>query len=157
MFLIQVMGRTSKLHKRDTIENLGELVTKLLKSDANDAISVAVERKKDGAVMPYVWLRRDLDNDDQWEGEAGDSIKLGIDDGLIVETDPLEQLSLNQAIDRGIVTIHDEDYLRTFVTNKDEIASPTASSKKEKLSNEEKVRESKRMIDDMFTDIFNQK
>jgi hypothetical protein len=145
MFFIQVLGRRSKSHTVYTLDELGDVVTKELADMANNCIVVAVGRT-DKAVMPYAWIRRN--DEDQWEGELGDCIRLGIDDGLLVETDPIQLMGINQAVARGIAAVADEGSIRVVTMNQDVPKPPP-----KKLSNEEKLFMAKNMVDDLFINL----
>lgn len=139
------MGRRNAAKEADTLEELGEVVGKAMASQANDAIVVSVGLD-DSAVMPYVWIRRNADTD-EWEGELGDCIKLGIEDGSLIESDPIQVLTLDQAVTRGIAEIAANDGVLKTVTIKNE-PKPT-----KKRSNEEMIKEANRMVKDLFVSL----
>ena len=148
MFFIHVMGRRSKSIAASDLDELGKKVTKEMANKANDAISVAIG-KTDQAVMPYVWIRRHPETD-EWEGELGDSIKLGIEDGLMIEHDPIQMMGLNDAIKAGFATVEDDGPVRVVSIN----TEPTPPKRgKLKLTNEEKVVEAKRMVNELFAEL----
>jgi hypothetical protein len=143
MFFIHIMGRRSTAA---TLDDLGSKMTAAMASQANDAIVVSVG-KTDQAVMPYVWIRRDSETD-EWEGELGDSIKLGIEDGLLNESDPIQMMGLNEAIEAGLATVEDDGLFQEVrFRSPDKAPKPKES---QKLSNEEKEVEAKRMVDNLF-------
>lgn len=144
MFFIHSMGRRSNSDEVETLDDLGEIVTKRMASKTYDAINVSVGLT-DAAVMPYVWIRRN--DEDNWEGEAGDSIKLGIDDGLLIETDPIQMLNLNEAIRAGIATVMDDGRGPTVTIHDEPVKTQS------KKTNEELVVESKRMINKLFSSL----
>lgn len=148
MFFIMTTGRRNRHSTAETLEELGEQVSKAMANMANDGITVAVG-KTDKACMPYAWIRRDLDTD-QWIGELGDCIKLGIEQGSLVEHDPIQMLSLEDAVKAGLATVEDEGPVRIVELLNEPLAPP---KKTKKLSNEEKVVESKRMVSQLFEDI----
>jgi len=138
MFFVHVMGRRNRNAAAKTLEDLGHIMTSEMGNLGNSAIVVAVG-KTDQAVMPYVWIRR---NDaDKWEGELGDCIKLGIEDGLIIEHDPIQMLGLDQAIKAGIAEVVDD------------VPVVIRTNRPKKMSNEEKAVEAKRMVDDLFSSL----
>jgi hypothetical protein len=150
MFFIFATGRRSTRETAETLDELGKKVMKAMANKANDGITVAIG-KTDQSVMPYAMLRRSYETD-KWEGDAGDSIRLGIDEGLLIEHDPLEMLNLEQAVEAGIVSVEDDGPLRVVSFND----NPTPAPKRKKLSNEEKLDESRRMIDDLFDQLHNE-
>lgn len=106
MFYIHVMGRkSSRSFSAKTLTGLGTKVEQEMADGANDAITVSIG-KDENAVMPYVWIRRNQETD-EWEGELGDTIRLGIEEGGLIENDPIQMLGLDQAILRGIVSVQD--------------------------------------------------
>ena len=135
MFFIFSTGRRSKSTTAVDLEDLGEKVTKLMSSDANDGITVSIG-KTDQAVMPYVWISRNPDTD-QWEGQLGDSIKLGIDEVLLVERDPIRIFGLQEALMAG----------RAEVSNP---PKPQKAAGPVKPSDDELQKQAKRMISDLF-------
>ena len=148
MFFIHSMGRRNCNDEVESLEELGEIVTKRMASKTYDAITVAIGLTNQ-AVMPHVWIRRN--DEDEWEGELGDSIKLGIEDGLLIEKDLIEMLNLNQAIARGIATVMD-DGVGPVVTFHDSPLLKKSEPKKKK--NEKDISaEAKQMIDNLFTSI----
>jgi hypothetical protein len=150
MFFIFATGRRSTSDTAKTLEELGQKVMKAMANKANDGITVAIG-KTDQSVVPYAFLRRSYETD-EWEGEAGDSIKLGIDDGLLVEHDPLRMLNLEEAVEAGIATMEDDGPVRIVSVND----NPAPPPKRKKLSNEEKLDESRRLIDDLFDQLHNE-
>ena len=106
------MGRlASRSKEASTLEELGKLVTKQLADRANSSLVVCVG-KDDSSVMPYVWIRRN--DDDRWEGELGDCVKLGIDEGLLIEKDPIRMLSIDQAVAEGLAEVYGEEDVRVI-------------------------------------------
>lgn len=148
MFFVQVMGRSTRISEANTLTALGKIVTKELSSMANDCIVVAVG-KNSNAVMPYVWIRRNLQTD-EWEGELGDCIKLGIKDGLINEKQPIEMLNLEQAIYRGVAEVYDDGVGQVISMRDEPIAKPKASKKR---TNEENLIQATKMIKDLFASL----
>lgn len=146
MFFIHSMGRVSRNATAATLDELGKKMTTLMASEAYDFITVAVG-KTDQAVMPYVWLRRNFETD-EWEGEAGDCIKLGVAEGLINESDPIQMFSLNEAILNGMASVEDDGPVRVVkLKSPKETPKPKKSKKPTK---EEQQLEAKRMIDNLF-------
>ncbi len=152
MFFIFSMGRRDSKATAITLDELGKKVTKLMASEANDSIVVSVG-KTDQAVMPYVWLHRNTETD-EWEGELGDSIKLGIEEGLLHESDPIQMMGLNEAIMSGIATVEDDGLTR--VLNVMPPNKTPKSKKTKKPSEKEHQVEAKRMIDDLFKSLKNE-
>lgn len=144
MFFIHTMGRRSRQVSANTLEELGDVVAKAIKSQANDALVVSVGLT-DQAVMPYVWIRRNLETD-EWEGELGDCIKLGIPERSIIEHDPIQMMGLNEAISKGFASVMDDGPVRVVSIP----SEPIKPRKTKKLTNEEKLVESKRMVDELF-------
>lgn len=107
MFFIQVLNGSCVLERRavETLPELAAIARKEFKRERANAFIVAVGAD-DGAVMPYVWCR--CENDGTWKGEAGDSIKLGLKQNELAEHDPIEMLSLEEGVRRGIVTVYDD-------------------------------------------------
>lgn len=151
MFFIHVMGRKNRSLSAKTHEELGRKVEKEIKDNANDNITVSIG-KDDSAVMPFVWISRNLDTD-EWEGEAGDSIKLGIEDGLIKELDPVQMLGLNQAIQQGIASMYDDGPVRVV-----SIKEPTENApRKKKPSEQELQNKANKLVQDLFTNLHKEK
>lgn len=121
MFFIHTMGRRSASQEADTLCDLGVIVDSAMKSQANNAIVVSVGRD-DSAVMPYAWIRRN--EDDEWEGELGDCIRLGIEVGSLIEHDPIQMMGLDDAF-----------------------------PKPKKSTNEDMAKEAERMVKDLFKSI----
>ena len=151
MFFVHSVGRVSRQKSARTLEELGPIVTKDMVNKTFDAIVVSIG-KTDEAVMPYVWIRRNFDNEDVWEGELGDCIRLGIKDGSLVEHDPIQMLSLNEAIKQGLAEESVSGNLRTVRIKSENELPP----KNKKLSNEEILLESKRMVDSLFDSIYDE-
>lgn len=154
MFFIQILGRRERNEEAADLEELGDKITAALNSQANDFICVAVGKTFE-AVMPYVWIRRNADTD-EWEGELGDSIKLGIEGGLIKESDPLQSMGLWDAMANGspIVEIpYGEPLIKKF-KGKPEKTKGKKAKTKGKPSKEENEAEAKRMIKDLFKNIY---
>lgn len=147
MFFIHTMGRRSRQTSANTLEELGEAVTKAIKSETNDAVVVSVGLT-DQAVMPYVWIRRN--EDDKWEGELGDCIKLGIKDGSLIEKDPIEMLNLDQAVARGIARVYNDGVGEVIQINP---PTPIPPKKQKKRSNEELIVEANKMVKNLFANI----
>lgn len=143
MFFIHAMGRRNHSSSAKTLEELGKKMEKEIANNTYEMITVSIG-KDDTAVMPYVWISRNLDTD-EWEGEAGDSIKLGIKDGLIHERDALEFLHLNKIV-QAVMPVH-ENKSKTKSTVK----------KTEKLSEEEMKNEANKLIKDFFTSLHEEK
>jgi hypothetical protein len=127
--------------------------------------------------MPYVWIRRNSETDD-WEGTLGDSIRLGIEDGLLTEHDPIQVLSLENAVKAGFAEVADDGPVRVVSINTEPKIDPfkmqcgyfdsngkwvhdpkhgqvgyeptTLERSKSKLTNEEKAIEAKRMTDELL-------
>jgi hypothetical protein len=146
MFFILTTGRrNTKSTTVATLEELGEKVTKMMANQANDGITVAIG-KTDQAVMPYVWIRRHPDTD-EWEGELGDSIRLGIKEGLLNESDPIQMVDLSEAIMAGIASVEDDGPIRTVTIP----ANNTPKPKKSQKRSEENLQvEAKRIVDELF-------
>lgn len=148
MFFVHMMGRRSTNDEASTLEELGEIVDSAMASQANDAIVVSVGLDE-SAVMPYVWIRRNAETD-EWEGELGDCIKLGIEDGSLIEHDPIQMLSMEQTIEAGIAEVEDFGPVKIVSIRKQE-------QPKKKRSNEELAKEADRMVKDLFTSIHSDK
>jgi hypothetical protein len=144
MFFVHVMGRkSSRSFSAKTLTGLGTKVEREMADGANDSIVVSIG-KDENAVMPYVWIRRNQDTD-EWEGELGDGIRLGIEDGLLVETDPIQMLGLDQAILRGIVSVQDDGDARVVSV------PPPIASRSKKQSEKELQDQANKMVRDLFT------
>lgn len=145
MFFIHVMGRKNRSLSAETLTELGKKVEKEMKNGANDSIVVSIG-KDEKAVMPFVWISRNLDTD-EWQGEAGDSIKLGIKDGLLIELDPVQILGLNQAIQQGITSIYDDGPVRV-VSIKEPESVPHLPPSEQELQNK-----ANKLVKDLFANL----
>lgn len=150
MFFIMTTGRRTRHSTAETLDELGEKVAKAMANMANDGVTVAIG-KTDNACMPYAWIHRDVDTD-QWYGQLGDCIKLGIEQGSLIEYDPIQMLSLEDAVKAGLATVEDEGPLRIVELLHEPAPQPPKKTKK--LSNEEKIVEARRMVTKLFEDIY---
>lgn len=149
MFFIHVMGRKNCSLSAETLTELGKKVEKEMKNGANDSIVISIG-KDEKAVMPFVWISRNLDTD-EWQGEAGDSIKLGIKDGLLIELDPVQILGLNQAIQQGIASVYDDGPVRV-VSIKESESAPHSP-----LSEQELQSKANKLVKDLFANLREEK
>lgn len=132
MFFILASGRRNKNTTAADLDELGEKVTKLMANQANDGITVAIG-KTDKRVMPFVVIQRNPATD-KWQGELGDSIKLGIEDGLLEELEPIQMMDIDEAIASGFISIEESKPKKT----------------QKKRSDQELHSEAKKMIDNLF-------
>ena len=149
MFFIHVMGRKNCSLSAETLTELGKKVEKEMKNGANDSIVISIG-KDEKAVMPFVWISRNLDTD-EWQGEAGDSIKLGIKDGLLIELDPVQILGLNQAIQQGIASVYDDGPVRVVSIKEPESVPHSPPSEQELQSKANKL------VKDLFANLREEK
>jgi len=149
VFFIQILGRRERREEASDLDELGEKVAAAMEDNATNMIVVSVG-KTDEAVMPYVWLQRDLDTD-EWEGELGDSIKLGIEDGLVKEHDPIRMLGLS-SMTRGELDPVEEEPMR-FGRAKSKAAPTKPKKVKKKPSEKTLEKQAKKMIDDLFKNL----
>lgn len=148
MFYIHVMGRkSSRSLSAKTLTGLGTKVEREMADGANDSITVSIG-KDESAVMPYVWIRRNQETD-EWEGELGDTIRLGIEEGELIESDPIQMLGLDQAILRGIVSMQDDGPVRVVSVPP---VAPTVPTRK-KPSEKELQDQANKLVQDLFSQL----